>query len=442
MPLESLDYVNYYLKKTMMKKISSVVIQLCVLVSFLLFFCSQVCTAATTTVPIGVDTLPNAISNASSGDVLLLLDGSYGSTNQVETIDKSIIIQAVSRTLTPTLNFGLVIDGDGISITLRGLTFNTTVQAVDLQRAAEVNLLENKFETSIRTYDYKITDGDGSLKIIGNHFISNVNLTINVPDCYIAGNNIESGVIVSKQPISIVGNTISRVGSNLKVIDVTTNYSTRIIGNRINLTCSYVSSGRTCAGIYLANSTASVIAGNIINVDFPVSGSCMALHTQSCNGTFVLNNVIYDSNVNGSGDCGIYNSGSDRVTGNIVYGFHYRSISYVNHRVMNNICFNGHSCGTENGNLEADPLFEDVNNFRLTASSLGINAGPVDYKYSDLDRSRNDIGAYGGPWSIEQYDLQRTPGRTAPFVYPIFDSSYVAAGGQLNVKSLGVARLQ
>jgi hypothetical protein len=78
--------------------------------------------------------------------------------------------------------------------------------------------------------------------------------------------------------------------------------------------------------------------------------------------------------------------------------------------VRNNL-FHGNSanaCGSlddpagSSGNLEADPEFRDpdAGDWRLGASSPGIDAGPDDDGYEDVDGSRNDVGVYGGPYSI------------------------------------------
>jgi hypothetical protein len=55
----------------------------------------------------------------------------------------------------------------------------------------------------------------------------------------------------------------------------------------------------------------------------------------------------------------------------------------------------------ENGNIEADPLFVDLAaaNFRLSAGSPCVDAGPDGAAYLDVDGTRNDMGVYGGPFT-------------------------------------------
>jgi hypothetical protein len=61
---------------------------------------------------------------------------------------------------------------------------------------------------------------------------------------------------------------------------------------------------------------------------------------------------------------------------------------------------------------------------------------------ADLDRTRNDIGAYGGPWSIGQYDAQRDPSYFGPYVYPLFNANASFVNGQMQIRAIGVARLR
>lgn len=57
----------------------------------------------------------------------------------------------------------------------------------------------------------------------------------------------------------------------------------------------------------------------------------------------------------------------------------------------------------DEGNLTADPLFEDVDggDFHLAPGSPAIDAGPPEAEWNDPDGSRADMGAYGGPEEVE-----------------------------------------
>lgn len=55
-----------------------------------------------------------------------------------------------------------------------------------------------------------------------------------------------------------------------------------------------------------------------------------------------------------------------------------------------------------NGNFSEDPLFVDVaaGDYHLQAGSLCVDAGPPDTSELDPDATPNDVGAYGGPFSL------------------------------------------
>ena len=80
--------------------------------------------------------------------------------------------------------------------------------------------------------------------------------------------------------------------------------------------------------------------------------------------------------------------------------------------------------------------------YTLAAGSPAIDAGPPDFEMADLDRSRNDMGVHGGPWSIDQYDNQRDPLSLAPYVYPLFRLGSRFNGGVLELQAIGAARLR
>jgi hypothetical protein len=81
----------------------------------------------------------------------------------------------------------------------------------------------------------------------------------------------------------------------------------------------------------------------------------------------------------------------------------------------------------EDGNVFADPMFEDTIGFYLQAYSPCIDAG--DPEILDPDDSRSDIGAYGGPYG-EYYEYQdlapRVPDSLEAFVPETYDTIYVS----------------
>jgi len=140
-------------------------------------------------------------------------------------------------------------------------------------------------------------------------------------------------------------------------------------------------------------------------------------------------------------------AGAD-VAGNIVFDYVSMSgvpisVTSASADVTHNLCFNNSGdCPAGEGNLNTDPGFVDLIDYELSPTSPAIDAGPTDYARADLDRTRNDMGVHGGPWSIGQSDAQRDPNNYATYVYPLFKADSTFAGGILEIKALGVAKLR
>ncbi len=112
-----------------------------------------------------------------------------------------------------------------------------------------------------------------------------------------------------------------------------------------------------------------------------VSGAPITLSTVALS---VANSVITGA------DCGIAESGSSV------------SVAYTD--------FFGNSANTcgfpdpvgSNGNLGVDPGFVDAaTDFHLATGSALVDAGSPDPAWFDVDGSRSDIGAYGGPFNLD-----------------------------------------
>lgn len=64
-----------------------------------------------------------------------------------------------------------------------------------------------------------------------------------------------------------------------------------------------------------------------------------------------------------------------------------------------------------NGNISSDPLFADVSNgdFRLLPDSPAKDRGDPSSAFKDPDGSRNDMGAWGGPWALSRPEFSPVP---------------------------------
>ena len=397
----------------------------------------------------GVDTLKGAIAAAASGDTLVLVTGTYACSDPASNpflVDKSLTIRANTNDAEAMVGCTLTIAGAGISVVVQGLDFSANI---NVDQGGDVKLLQNTFYNGadIDVTDYKTTEGDGSLTVVGNHLTQGGLINhVYSNDAYIAANILDQGQIGARVPVWIVGNSVVGLGGSSPVPPIEAlagTGSVQIIANRV-----YMGGAAHHEGIDVSASHA-LIAGNIIQWNHSsgvASSNVYGIRSGTNTYAVVANNVLYAGSqryFTGSAAYGI--SASGRITGNLIRdlssgGYHpIQGLGSV--EIVNNLCFNNANntdCGSSA--VLADPALDA--DLKPTADSPAINAGPEDYALADLDRTRNDIGAYGGPWSIEQYDRQRDPLNYAPYVFPLFKANSAFSDGSIEVRALGVARLR
>ena len=394
-------------------------------------------------VPPGFGTLNTAIANASDGDVLLLRNGTYNLSDNL-VIDKALTLRALRRIDQPLLeSANVTIDAPDKQVTLQGLGFGGTLF---LKAGAAVRILENDFFMGhIDGNDYRADQGDGELAIIGNHlFIGSIS-NIHASDAYIAGNTLDNGNIHGDAPAWVVGNFVRYVATNVNQTAVwfeAASGRVGVIGNRIELAATdntyWVRSG------IQARSPVVFVAGNIVRFEAR-NGSDYAVGINVDGSAFsrVINNVVDGGGADYPNSTGIFRP--RYAAGNIVTGFNRGTPLWLDATAFSvaNLCFeNGNDSACGAGAVLADPDFVDRDDYQLNAGSPAIDAGPENPpQFSDLDRSRNDIGAHGGPWAIDQYDAQRDPANAdRPFVFPLFGFGELLPAG-VHAHALGVARL-
>ncbi|MFQ6674945.1 MAG: right-handed parallel beta-helix repeat-containing protein [Fidelibacterota bacterium] len=126
-------------------------------------------------------------------------------------------------------------------------------------------------------------------------------------------------------------------------------------------------------GIFIGDLAEPVIVNGVLfkNRSGLVNGHMGAISARKVRMTFV-NNIVWGNTSSGQ---------EDRLWSNATYSD-----------------IQGHQGGT--GNLNAPPKFVDAGagDFHLQFDSPCIDAGHPGPEYDDTDGSRNDMGAYGGPW--------------------------------------------
>jgi hypothetical protein len=412
------------------------------LISIFSIFVSCSTLAAETIVNSGVGALAAAVTAAVDGDTLILQDGDY--TGAV-TIDKSLTLRSMSRGAMVYIGSGaFVVEGEGIKVTLQGLSFNTQVT---VNQGDDVRILENQFLSGVDLIvsEYKSSEGDGKLAVIGNQFSAGSKIAlIRSDNAYIAGNKFVAGSIQADAgSVWIVGNEVNVNNGTVVGIELNGTFGeAKVMANRVTINQA---NSNTFKGIYSSHPLA-LISGNIIKLTKSHPSNGYVMHAIHATGqATVSNNMVDYSSVYGlnSTSYSIY-AQSGSITGNIVHKYPRRSLGTGTGIIKNNLCFStGGYCGsTANGNLTADPKFVNLIDFKLDEGSPAIDTGNASPFYADLDRTRNDIGAYGGPWSIGQYDVQRQPEYFGPYVYPLFKANASISDGFINIRALGVARLR
>ena len=122
-------------------------------------------------------------------------------------------------------------------------------------------------------------------------------------------------------------------------------------------------------GIYLKDANGIIINNTIINNDILLSGYC--------SGLVLRNNIVYNS---------------------------YPDISFADESVKTGVTIDyslfDNDLDFGSNNIYDDPQFVDKIDYLLAPSSPCIDAGHPDSQYNDRGGTRNDMGATGGPGSI------------------------------------------
>jgi hypothetical protein len=155
-----------------------------------------------------------------------------------------------------------------------------------------------------------------------------------------------------------------------------------------------------CAmGITMSMECNPIITNNIIHVND------LAIRTDINEKPIIRNNTIIVQGV--PGGLALYSFDTLTVENNIVVALNQNAYTYIEHlhtslhSIEYNDFWNPHHLDTQvlPTNLLLDPQFlnMDLQDYRLSPSSPCVNAGNPDPAYNDLDGTRNDMGAYGGP---------------------------------------------
>ena len=148
-----------------------------------------------------------------------------------------------------------------------------------------------------------------------------------------------------------------------------------------------------------------IINNTIVNNDYK------GIFAKTNSNPVIKNNIIFDNN---KGGISCNQASNPLITFNDSYLNNYDSTMIVNQAtgdttwIIDNTGLDFDNCPNFVGefdttgldiynNFSSDPVFSDYQTFSLSPSSPCVNAGDDAAEYNDIDGSRNDLGAYGGP---------------------------------------------
>ena len=330
--------------------------------------------------------------------------------------DDSILVAAGNYNEAITMKEGVSVIGSGASVTNiiltgenNGITFNNIKNAIlsgftikpDENRvpfgamisceSSSPVIKKNKIEGSIYP-DPGITLDNNSNATIENNYITNIFIYITASNPIIKNNIIEQNEIGR---ISLGGGSSAIIYNNLiegpfggSAIDIMG--SSPVLKNNM----IYCNDGGW--GIFLMNSQGTKVLNNIVK---DKSKTGVGIWIQNSSDNEIINNSIITHGK------GIEEQSSQSIIMNNIiidnnnYGVQLSPLSNYDYNDVWNNYVNYQGMEPGNNDISLDPQFVDTakGNYHLTENSPCINTGNPDTKYDDIDGSRNDIGAYGGP---------------------------------------------
>ncbi len=373
-------------------------------------------------------TIAGALANAGlvNGDTIKVIKGTYSETNLQ--VNKLVAMVAQDSVFLVSSGTTAIVFNSGA---YGSLFYNFTVSGGDI-------------------YVYGIaSSGTAKRTIIARNMI--LERTIQINGAAVVMNNTVRHSTTANPVGGIVmanhGSAATRTmiyGNSLRGCNLQVNYGfADVIANKI---VSYPASFTNDAGLFISNSSNPHdlrIIGNTVD------SSTTGLYSFGGTNVMVANNVF----MNGAN--GMYTSNATTIyTNNVVYNASTKGITsssgyFYGNIVANsagsipagsaiwdyNCFFSSGAAPSGNGNIIADPLFTSAatGNFVLQGGSPCINTGSTVAIYRDIDKTRMDMGIYGGPTSAANYQ-----GGTNPKVLDILITPYtVIQGNTITINASG-----
>ncbi|MCX7047310.1 MAG: right-handed parallel beta-helix repeat-containing protein [Candidatus Sumerlaeota bacterium] len=178
-----------------------------------------------------------------------------------------------------------------------------------------------------------------------------------------------------------------------------------------------VISGNTAAGILIASA---------VNINLRIENNTAANNSASGISSQYGGNITYSGVIGNIS----YKNGAYGFLGGYNYGYCY--FGDYNCAFGNTSGATGNAIIGSNG-ITADPLLNPAKQYRFTSSSSpAVNAGNLSSVYNDPDGTRNDMGAYGGPFAANWW---RDPFSGPTISNVTIDPPQVAPGGTITIRA-------
>lgn len=237
-----------------------------------------------------------------------------------------------------------------------------------------------------------ISTGHNNVQIIGNRFLNTLGpnppgirlVSTNglIKDNYFSQRWSGALTISDGSNVDIINNKIDNCYGWDAPAGIIIQDSTAVLQNNL-ITNLYICS-RTISGVGLdADNSTVFLYNNIFAGIDGLDNTVRGLAVNAYNTNLVAKNNIFCNNKNGQET--VYFAGTGTLD------FSYNDIwNNATGQDTTGVTFGP-------GNIALDPLFVGSQDFHLSTGSPCINAGDPDAQFNDLDGTRNDMGAYGGP---------------------------------------------
>ncbi len=346
------------------------------------------------------NTIMKGIDAAGAGDTIIVFAGNYyGSVFMKEGItllgSGASVTNIIASGDSTALTFSNIKNAEVSGFTIRGDQDHFPGTPIISCESSSPVIKKNRLEITFLPGEFGITLWDSSNAILEKNYIKGVNIDV-----------MGSNPIIRDNVMEIPGAATAAISCR--------DGSAPEINNNI---LDKISGGEA---IYI-NDANPTIKNNMIYCD----DGGVGLFISDANNSKIYNNIFTDKSATGSG-IQVYNSSENEIINNTIIT-HGKGIEEQNSNssIFNNIIINNNNFGVQlspssNSNyndvwnnfsnysgmdpgandISLDPLFVDKakGNYKLALNSPCKNAGNPEALYNNLDGTRNDIGAYGGPY--------------------------------------------